>query len=811
MASGGAVTSGVSSGLGPGPGGLRVWWIAAGALLVAFGLALGFTVGGPKGVLYTDDLAQFGAALTAVLGTGWAAWRSTGRVRAAWSSVAAGAGLWASGQGVWCYYELIAHHATPFPSLADAGYLLFPVGAALGLWLLPTIHGHGSRGRWVLDGGIIVSSLVAVSWATSLGAVAQAGGDSRFAFAVSLAYPVGDILILSMAILALCRPQVERRELVLLSLAMVAMAIADSAFVYLNATGAYATGSLSDIGWVAAFLLLAIAGANAASRPFPAVKSAPEVAPDRPAASTMLPYLPLLCAAVILFGRRVQGHDLDAVEFVSVSVAFAMVLARQYLTVRDNRALLGVVAAREEQLHLQAFHDQLTGLANRALFINRAEHALDLHRRDLRPVSVLFCDLDDFKTVNDTLGHAAGDELLIRVAERLRGALRPGDTLARLGGDEFAVLLEDGDEPALVGARLVQALHDPFTLEDRVLTVRASVGLTQLLPEEQTPTVDDLLTQADIAMYAAKRAGKGQLACYDATMPRTSADDLSLRENLIEAIRYHRIQVAYQPIVEVGTGAIVGLEALARWTNSGDAVPPTRFIPIAQRAGMLGELTDHMLEQACSQLSAWSAQVGHDQLQVAVNVPPSAITDRMFPGTIAALLDRHRIDPAQLVLEITEEALLEDLPLAREITRLLHEIGVRLSLDDFGTGYSSLLHLQTVHLDSVKIDRDFTSKIDTDPTAERLLDGILVLAGHLGLNVIAEGIERQTQADVLQRLGCRLAQGYLYAPPAGQRQISDLLANTVRSPSQRQVNFGSSPARSTNWAATDMNSSQDMV
>lgn len=705
-------------------------WLAAALLLVAFTCALGSRAGGPRGVVFTDDLTQLCAAGAATLSAGWAARRHIGRERVAWAAVGIGVGGWTAGQGLWCFYELIADRATPFPSWADAGYLLFPVGAAVGLWLLPTIDGSGTRRRWLLDGGVIVSSLVTASWATTLGAVAQAPSDSRFGFAVSVAYPLGDILILSMATLAMCRPHAQRRQLVLLSLAMTAMAVADSVFAYLNATGRYATGSLSDIGWVAAFLLLGLAGVNAATSSVPV--DAPVVEADRPAASTMLPYLPLLCAAAVLGLRRIQGVSLDTVEFVGMSVAFGMVLARQYLTVRENRGLLGAVAAREDQLKEQAFHDQLTGLANRALFINRAEHALDLHRRDLRAVSVLFCDLDDFKTVNDTLGHAAGDELLTRVAERLRGTLRPGDTLARLGGDEFAVLLEDDGEPAIVGARLVQALHDPFALSSGPVTVRASVGLTQLLPEERTPTVDNLLAHADIAMYTAKRAGKGQLACYDSTMTTANADDLTLRQPLIDAITSHRIQVAYQPIVDIDTGIIVGLEALARWTNDGTAIPPHRFIPIAHRAGMIGELTDHMLEQACRQLAAWSTRTGRRELQVAVNMPPSAMTDRGLPATITELLRRHRLDPAQLVLEITEEALLDNLSRARDVTRELRDIGVRLSLDDFGTGYSSLLHLQTVHLHSLKIDRSFTSNIDTDPTAEHLLDGILTLARHLG-------------------------------------------------------------------------------
>jgi diguanylate cyclase (GGDEF)-like protein len=742
-----------------------------------FAVALVTRVGGDLGVLRIDDLGQLGASTVAGATALWAAHRRTGRARWAWIAIGVGASMWAAGQLAWCYDELLAHRDRPFPSLSDAGYLFFPLGAALGLWWLPSNDDPGTRRRWLLDGGIVVSALVVVSWATSLGAVAHAGGSNPFAFIVSLAYPVGDILILSMAILALCRQRSGNSQLLLLSTAMAAMAVADSSFAYLSANGTSGTGGLSDIGWVTAFLLLAVAAVCSGATPDGTTSSSSSKALglERPAAVTMLPYLPLLLAATVLGVRRAQGHDLDTVELRCLAVALSLVLLRQYITVRENRALLNVVASREAELHQQAFHDQLTGLANRALFINRAEHALDLHRRDLRPVSVLFCDLDDFKTVNDALGHGAGDELLIRVAERLRGTLRPGDTLARLGGDEFAVLLEDGGEPASVGARLVQALTEPFTIAGTQLTVRASVGLTELSPEEQTPRLDDLLAHADIAMYAAKRAGKGQLASYDASMASPFADDLVLREALIDAVAAQEVIAAYQPIVRMDSGAVVGLETLARWSHHGVAVPPSRFIPIASRAGILSELTDQMLEQACAQLGSWSARLGHDRLYVTVNVPPSLVTDRDFPARVSKVITRHHIDPQQLVLEITEEALLDDLPTARTVTGQLRAIGVRLALDDFGTGYSSLLHLQEIPLSTLKIDRGFITNIDTDPAAERLVDGILALARSLRLDVVAEGIERPAQAQTLRRLGCDLAQGYLYARPSTAARMTDLL------------------------------------
>lgn len=754
--------------------------VVALCVLAVFTLSLRARWGDDQGVLWVDDLGQLGTALCAGLTAAWAAVRTSGRMRRSWVAVSIGASSWALGQVIWCYYELILHRATPFPSMADAGYLVFPVAAAVSLWVFPSVDGNGARRRWLFDGAIMVTALVTVSWTTTLGAIAHAGGDSTFAFAVSLAYPVGDILILTMALAGVARSSAYRTQLVLLCAAMSAMAIADSSFTYLTATGRYVTGSPADIGWAASFLLLAVAAAHSANTSTRDRVSSDDPklakpAEGRPAAATMLPYIPLLVAGSVIVSRGMQGHHIDAVQTVTLSMALVLVLLRQYSTVRENRRLLEVVAAREVALHEQAFHDRLTGLANRALFIDRVQHALDLHQRDLRPLGVLFCDLDDFKTVNDTMGHGAGDTLLARVSERMLGTLRPGDTLARLGGDEFAVLLEDGGEPSVVAERLADSLRNPFTVCERAITIRVSIGITTLHGDEPTPTLDDLLARADIAMYAAKRAGKGQVAVYDPGMMVPHADDLHLRQPLTRAIAERLVGVAYQPIVDMSTGHVLGLEALARWTHDGRPISPAQFIPIAARADLLGRLTDHMLDRACAQLAVWTALVGHHDLRIGVNVPPSLISDLAFPARVARVIDTYGLAPRQLVLEITEDALLDNLEDVRIVTSHLRDLGALLSLDDFGRGYSSLLHLQQIPLDSVKIDQGFVTNIDRDPTAERFTGALLSLGRDLGLPVIAEGVERSTQAQVLRDLHCPYAQGFLFSRPGTPEEVQALV------------------------------------
>jgi diguanylate cyclase (GGDEF)-like protein len=421
--------------------------------------------------------------------------------------------------------------------------------------------------------------------------------------------------------------------------------------------------------------------------------------------------------------------------------------------------------AREAELQWRAFHDQLTGLPNRAMLLDRLQHALDLQRRDLRTVAVLLIDLDDFKAVNDTLGHAAGDELLIRVGERLRGALRAGDTVARLGGDEFAVLLEDGGEPAVVADHIASCLDEPYRIADTTVRAGASMVSTVTRLESVGRSASPMLARADLAMYSAKRAGKGRLAVYDALMTAPEGRDLQLREHLRAAVASGAITAAFQPVVNLGTKEPIGFECLARWHHDGADIPPAVFIPMAARTGLLSDLTDHMLDLAGAQLQAWSRQLGHHRLCVGVNVPPDLLVDSTFPDRVGDRIRRFDLHRGQLVLEITEDALMSNPSAARAVSHQLLDLGVLLSLDDFGAGYSSLLHLQQIPLHSLKVDRGFIGDLDTNANTERFMKAVLSLGRDLGLRVIVEGVERPAQAAVLQALGCTHAQGYLFGRP----------------------------------------------
>ncbi len=773
------------------------------ALLAGFALliltALPHITGPSSVTTAIADLGQLVAASAAAL----ACWRTsrstTGRMRKSWAAISLGCAAWAVGELIWTMIDLVEPGTIPYPSWADVGFLLFPVGAVACLLLFPPAGGTNTISRSLLDGCALGGALLAIYWAIARPDLLASGPGSDLTglhLVVTIAYPVGDILIIGLAFYRVSRPTRHRLPLALLAGGVSAMALADAGFAAFTSDDE--TGRLADVGWVAAFLFLTFA-AVAGGRLL-AIDRAAGVSPSpsQPPGASMLPYLPLALAATTIGVGAIGGHPPGLIETIAVIVAVAAVLLRQYLTVRDNRRLIEVVAAREDQLVRQAFQDQLTGLNNRALFTDRVAHALDLHRRDLRPLGLLFCDLDDFKAVNDTFGHGAGDQVLIRVAERLRGALRDGDTVARFGGDEFAVLLEDGSEPTTVAARIIDALRAPFVVNDQTIHIGISVGVTDLNGMSPIPTLDELLAHADVAMYSAKRSGKGQLALYDSSMVLPATVDLRLREPLRVALRTGGIAAVYQPIIDLADGHMAAVETLARWMHDGLQISPVDFVPLAGRGGLLADLTDHMLDQACAQLARWTRQFGDSDLQIGVNIPPQLIIDLDFPERVGRLLSQHSVRPEQLTLEITEDALLGDLVTARTVTGRLRTLGTSLSLDDFGTGYSSLVHLQRIPLDAFKIDISFIAEIDRDPEAERFLRALLALGRDLGLSVVAEGVEREAQAATLSRLGCPMAQGFLFARPSTAAELeSGLLApGAIWSPAASSRPWRTVPGRS---------------
>jgi diguanylate cyclase (GGDEF)-like protein/PAS domain S-box-containing protein len=421
----------------------------------------------------------------------------------------------------------------------------------------------------------------------------------------------------------------------------------------------------------------------------------------------------------------------------------------------------------DQELRRQALHDSLTGLPNRTLFLDRVEQSIKLAKPTNDTVAVLLLDLDDFREVNDSVGHAAGDDLLIAVAARLTNAMPFGLTVARLGGDEFAVLLETGarnDELGFAALRVQAALLAPMHRGKDQLPMHASIGLAFGSSRMHTP--DELLRQADLAMYVAKRNGKNRFELYNTSMHDEASSRLGLVGELRDAIANDELVVFYQPIVDVQTGRIVGAESLVRWMHPQRGLTmPNEFIPIAETSGLVVPIGRWMLAEACEMTKRWKdAGIVDDAFYISVNLSARHLQDNVLRDVTAALASSG-LPARALVLEVTETGLIEDLNPAGSMLAKLKELGLRVAVDDFGTGYSSLAYLSKFPIDILKIDKSFVDQVATTIEGERMVRAVVDLARTLDLIAIAEGIEDPQQAAALRKLGCPLAQGYLFAKP----------------------------------------------
>jgi len=441
------------------------------------------------------------------------------------------------------------------------------------------------------------------------------------------------------------------------------------------------------------------------------------------------------------------------------------------------------------ELAHQAFHDSLTGLANRALLRDRLGHAVARSRRLAATVAVIFCDLDGFKMINDTLGHDAGDLLLTEVASRLEHNLRDGDTAARLGGDEFAIVLDETttDDTTTLARRLLDALREPFVVNGREVFVPASIGIAD--NRADALDADELLCRADIAMYAAKARGRNRIEIFEPTMQIEITARHELHRDLRQALQHGELAVHYQPLLNLETQTIESLEALVRWNHPARGlVGPDEFIPIAEELGLIVDIGRYVLREACRDTMQWRALPGAHNLCIGVNVSSHQLHDDQFVADVETALCESGLPPTGLILELTESTLLSDTPLVHERLDALKRLGVRIALDDFGTGYSSLAYLHTFPIDFLKIDQSFVSELSQQSNAQGLLmvRSIISIGHNLNLDIVAEGIEQPTQLAALRNAGCNTGQGYLFARPAPPDQIPELLAqHTQLTPQQR--------------------------
>ncbi|GGK20839.1 hypothetical protein GCM10010124_11700 [Pilimelia terevasa] len=682
----------------------------------------------------------------------------------------------------------LLHTADGVTPVTTTTVLVYMSGVVVMMWALLRLPGRTQlslteRRRFLIDATIVVLTVGTLAWRYSFSQV-QDWKDIG-----------GSISVLAVILLAFVA------VFTFIKLALVGVSVVDRGALHLL-SGAVAAGA--GLGALAPFMA-SHAQIDSAAICIPPVAlgfilaarrqacSDPHAVPP-PRRRRPFSYLPYVAVAgidgMLLWAARGFDDANDTLLAVAAVALTALVVYRQITALTDNGRLLHRVDATvrqlqqaQEQLSHQASHDALTGLANRRLFERRMQEALDADR----PASVVLIDLDDFKTVNDRLGHVIGDELLVTVAERLRGCVRPDDTVARLGGDEFAMLLPGMPAAAGLGVldRLNAALSTPVRIAGHDLLVRCSTGIADVVPGLDTTEV---LRRADLAMYAAKDAGKGQYATYDPELDERANYDAQLGAELRLAMDRGDFRLVFQPVVRLPDGVTVGAEALIRWHHpQRGVIPPDEFIPAAERTGLIVPLGAWVLDEACRTAAGWLHEQGATRSwMVSVNISARQLRESGFARRVAAALHTSGLPAARLMIEVTETAVFD----SRAATESLNEIaalGVAIALDDFGTGHSSLGLLRNIPVSVLKVDKSFIDHI-THSTAEATIATAMVsLANGLDLGVVAEGVESAAQARQLHLMGYRLSQGYHFARPMPAAEVGELLA--AQSPESADSNL----------------------
>jgi diguanylate cyclase (GGDEF)-like protein len=696
-----------------------------------------------------------GAGVSAVYG---AVARLSGRERAAWICIGIVGG---------------------FTWMGDvAEYAVVPFAAAAAVLLLSTSVRIG-RLRSLVDLVILAGAVVFTTWGMTwvvLGPTAAPQPTRQFALIVAI-LPDEFYLLVVAAVLIGSRGE-ERWAIGILWFSSLTGLIGDS------------LGALTRIGWPAhllpvakVFWIITEIGVIAAGSVVQPAQRAREAVADRSAYRRGV--IPHVCVGVMaVAGGAVLAlrGSLDIVMTVSALTVMALLTARQFVAHRENHLLLRQLQDRSEELrasHLrlrhQAEHDPLTGLANRLVFHEVLRQHLERSPRGVPCGAVLFVDLDDFKNVNDTIGHGAGDSMLRAVAARFQETLRGDDVSARLGGDEFAVLLADASpvHADAVARRILAALARRIDLDGHMLSVAASIGVAIAVGGDDA---GELLRQADVAMYASKASGKGGVAFYHGSMDHNMLATATLRNELSQALSNGQLVPFFQPIVHLHTGTIVGAEALIRWLHPArGTVMPNEFIPLAEESGMIVDMGRHMLEASAQLMAGWRETAGLPGGYVSVNVSSRHLLGGTLARDVRGVLESSGLPSGGLVIELTESALITDMGRVRGQLDELRSMGVRVALDDFGTGYSSLGYLRSLPVDILKIDRSFLADLNSGPQSVEFVRAIATLAQSLDVRAVAEGIEGADQLVVVRSLGIDEAQGYHFSRPLAAVAFQSLI------------------------------------
>jgi diguanylate cyclase (GGDEF)-like protein len=658
--------------------------------------------------------------------------------------------------------QLVGAGRPAFPSVADVvGLAYIPLTVAALLVVPLQGRRRGYRARSLADGFVAASSLLYL-FGPYLDTVTSKQDDATAA-AFALAFPLGGVFIVAAGLTGLARCTYAARPVLLwVVLGVSVVSAADLAYVLSPDTGLGVRRATFELG-----LLLLFRGA-VPRRPGRAAPSPRET----PRLLAALPFVPFACCVVYSTHLVLEGHGLDAGQLLLAIVVALALVARQLVASRDKDRLVEHLARREARLQAELRVDPLTGVANRLGLEEALRARLDSGGE---PVALLLLDLDDFKVINDNHGHAAGDEVLRHVAQRLRGSVRGHDVVARLGGDEFALLLDGAPgELELLSRKVARALRPPIQVSGQMFRVAASLGLVASEPDD---SVDRLIADADAAMYEAKAdPSRANLVVLD----RAGRAEVATRSRLREHVAHPALEqfaVHYQPVVDLRSREVIGMEALMRWEHPElGRIAPDVFIPLAEQTGSIGVLGDLVLRTAIADLAALGDVASPTPFAVGVNVSPRQLAWPGFKDRVEELLRQHGVSAQRLVVEITEQAFETDIEQVGDTVHALREAGVTVAVDDFGTGYSSLRYLQHLELDIIKVDKKFLYDVVECARSQNLVSGIFALARQLDLRIVAEGIETPAQLEFLDSIGCDLGQGFLFSRPLPYDELADLLA-----------------------------------
>ncbi len=653
------------------------------------------------------------------------------------------------------YYWLETHRtAVPFPSIADGFYLLMYPLVIVGLALKIRRYSNGAK-DWagLIDAGIFGIALFSTLWVLIMDSYVPIAGQATPERIISLMYPVMDLAVLFVAIRLAVIIHRAHHSVSLIIAALGCLVIADVQYGVLNAADAFQTGGIVDAFWLAFYVLFALAAMHptkgADTRPVPS---------HFERISNFRLSLMFMATLTVPFIDLFWGTPADrTITLTSSAVLFALMLAR----------VLGLVRTVETgrmRLHHEARRDPLTGLANRTQFTERTTVALSTRGNS---VAVLLIDLDDFKAVNDSFGHEAGDQVLEVIGKRISKCVRDSDLVARLGGDEFAVLIANSIDVQDAGnsaARIIRAIQEPIAVLDRHVRVGASVGVA--VQTEEQDDVQSMLRGADTAMYLAKRQGKGRFEYFEERQYSEIIDRLHLKDDLVVALDRKEFVIHYQAIVDTDSAIIRGVEALIRWNHPvRGLISPALFIPIAEETGAINAIGQWVLSETCKQVRQWQLTIPHcGELRASVNLSARQLHDEDLLHHVTEALRASGLAPEYLTLEVTESLLVADDHSTLTLQQLT-ALKVRIAIDDFGTGYSSLSYLHSFPVDTIKIDQTFIQKLDDSATSLALVRTVIDLARAVGGTTVAEGVENQRQLDILSDLRCDLVQGFLFSRP----------------------------------------------